>query len=103
MPLFIDLFAHQKQNAPTNMLIFCFKINTNTNSVAYFEATNFFGLKESYYISLHVDYDLDFRVLIHDLNYPKRDEILKQFTAFTFQLHEAGINFWIIRLETHLL
>ena len=36
---------------------------------------------------------MDFRVLIHDLNYPKRDEILKQFTAFTFQLHEAGINF----------
>ena len=61
--------------------------------VAYFEATNFFGLKESYYISLQVDYDLDFRVLIHHLNYPNRDEILKQFTAFTFLLHESDINF----------
>ena len=61
--------------------------------VAYFEATNVFGLKESYYISLQVDYDLDFRVLIHDLDYPNRNEILKQFTAFTFSLHEAGINF----------
>jgi hypothetical protein len=61
--------------------------------IAYFEATNFFGLKESYYISLQIDYDLDFRVLIHDLNYPNRDEILKQFTIFTFSLHEAGINF----------
>jgi hypothetical protein len=61
--------------------------------VAYFESSNFFGLKESYYVSLQVDYDLDFRVLIHDLSYPNRDVLLEQFTAFTFSLHEADINF----------
>ena len=61
--------------------------------VAYFEGFNFFGLKESYYISIQVKYDLDFRVLIHDLSYPNRNEILKQFTAFTFSIHEANINF----------
>lgn len=61
--------------------------------VAYFEETSALGLKRSFYISKHVDYDLDFRVLIHNLNYPNRDEILKQFTDFTFKLHENNINF----------
>lgn len=61
--------------------------------VAYFESGNIFGLKDSYYISLQVDYDLDFRVLIHDLNFPNRNEILKQFTSFTYELHKANINF----------
>ena len=51
------------------------------------------GLKESYYVSEFVDYDLDFRVLNHTPMYPNRDEILKQFAAFTFQLHENNINF----------
>jgi hypothetical protein len=61
--------------------------------IAYFETSSCLGLKQSYYISNHVDYDLDFRVLIHDLNYPDRTEILKQFSEFTFKLHENDINF----------
>jgi len=60
--------------------------------VAYFEQTGF-GLKESYYISRHMDYDFDFRVLNHNPKWPNREEILKQFAVFTFQLHESGINF----------
>jgi hypothetical protein len=52
-----------------------------------------FGLKESYYISKHLDYDFDFRVLNHHPKWPNREEILRQFAAFTFQLHENGINF----------
>lgn len=51
------------------------------------------GLKESYYISEQVDFDFDFRDLIHKPKYPNREEILKQFTAFCFQLHENNINF----------
>jgi hypothetical protein len=51
------------------------------------------GLKESYYISEHLDYDLDFRVLIHKPMYPNREEILKQFTRFCFKLHENQVNF----------
>ena len=61
--------------------------------IAYFETTSWLGLKQSYYISNHVDFDLDFRVLIHDLNYPDRNEILKQFSEFTFKLHENDVNF----------
>ncbi|MAZ71899.1 MAG: lipopolysaccharide kinase [Flavobacteriaceae bacterium] len=51
------------------------------------------GLKESYYISQHVDYDFDFRVLNHNPLWPNRAEILRQMAAFTFQLHEKEINF----------
>jgi len=51
------------------------------------------GLKESYYISEHLEYDLDFRVLIHNPKYPNREEILKQFTAFVFKMHENNVNF----------
>jgi hypothetical protein len=61
--------------------------------IAYFETFSWFGLKQSYYVSQHVTYDFDFRVLIHDLKIPNRFEILKQFTAFTFKLHEQKINF----------
>jgi hypothetical protein len=61
--------------------------------IAYFETFSWFGLKKSYYVSKHVDYDFDFRVLIHNLKLPNRVEILKQFTAFTFMLHEHNINF----------
>ncbi len=60
--------------------------------VAYYEAFSV-GLKESYYISLHLDYDFDFRKLIHNPNWNNREEILKQFASFTFNLHENGINF----------
>jgi len=61
--------------------------------IAYFESSSWFGLKQSYYVSQQVNYDFDFRVLIHDLKFPNRVEILKQFTAFTFKLHEQNVNF----------
>ena len=51
------------------------------------------GLKESYYISEQLDYDFDFRTLIHQPKFPKRKQILKQFTEFCFTLHENNVNF----------
>ncbi len=51
------------------------------------------GLRESFYVSEHLMYDLDFRTLNHNPTYPKRNEILRQMAAFTFKLHENGINF----------
>tara|TARA_B110000046_G_scaffold183964_1_gene221267 strand:+ start:11638 stop:12411 length:774 start_codon:yes stop_codon:yes gene_type:complete len=61
--------------------------------IAYFETSSWWGLKQSYYVSQHVSYDFDFRVLIHDLKLQNRVEILKQFTAFTFKLHQQNVNF----------
>lgn len=60
--------------------------------IAYAEHKNG-GLAESFYISAHLQYNLDFRVLNHNPLYPERDIILRQFAAFTFKLHEAGIEF----------
>lgn len=51
------------------------------------------GLRESFYVSEQIDYDFDFRVLIHNPDFENRNEILRQFTEFTFRLHEKGVNF----------
>lgn len=61
--------------------------------VAYVEEFSAFGLEDSYYVSMQVDYDFDFRVLIHKQEFPDRDAILRQFAAFTFKLHENKVNF----------
>ncbi len=61
--------------------------------VGFFQESSglFFG--KSYYLSEHLNYDLTYRDLIHDPKFPNRYEILRQFTQFTFQLHEQGIEF----------
>ncbi|MES2239037.1 MAG: lipopolysaccharide kinase InaA family protein [Bacteroidota bacterium] len=62
--------------------------------IAYIENRNGCGLlKDSYYISQQIDYDFTIRELIHDPLFPERNIILEQFAAFTFQMHEAKINF----------
>lgn len=61
--------------------------------IAYAEQKTAFFLLQSFYISEHLEYDLTFRELITDLNYPDRATILQQFTAFTYNLHINGIHF----------
>ncbi|MFK7748655.1 MAG: lipopolysaccharide kinase InaA family protein [Kordia sp.] len=61
--------------------------------IAYVENKTTFGLQESYYVSLHIDYDFDFRALIHDPLFENRRFILEQFAEFCFQLHEHNVNF----------
>lgn len=60
--------------------------------VAYFECGSAL-LSKSYYISEQLVADLTFRELTNDLNYPDHENILRQFTQFTFELHEKGIEF----------
>jgi hypothetical protein len=61
--------------------------------IAYFENYSWFGFKNSYYVSEHLQADLTFRELVLDPNYPDHENILRQFTKFTFDLHEKGIEF----------
>lgn len=61
--------------------------------IAYIERQTLFGLKESYYISKHIEYDFEFRILIHQPKFAERKKILQQFTDFTYKLHEANVNF----------
>ncbi|MDY0090873.1 MAG: lipopolysaccharide kinase InaA family protein [Flavobacteriaceae bacterium] len=61
--------------------------------IAYFENFDFAGLKDSYYISEHLHCDLTFRELVENVNYPDFDKILRQFTRFSYDLHQKGIDF----------
>lgn len=61
--------------------------------IAYSEQNCFLGLEKSYYISEHLEFDLMFRDLVENNNYPDRDIILKQFMSFCYKLHKNGIEF----------
>jgi hypothetical protein len=61
--------------------------------IAYIEDKSAVVLNDSYYICSHVNYDFTFRELIHDPLFPDRQNILEQFTEFTYRMHEARVNF----------
>ncbi|WP_245712031.1 lipopolysaccharide kinase InaA family protein [Flavobacterium gillisiae] len=61
--------------------------------LAYFEKFNSIGLRDSYYVSEHLEANLTFRELVEIPDYPDNENILRQFTKFTFDLHEKGIEF----------
>ncbi|MDM1297959.1 Kdo domain containing protein [Empedobacter falsenii] len=61
--------------------------------IAYVENSSTISFLKSYYFSELVTSEITFRELVLDISYLNRNEILKQFTKFTFDLHEAGIEF----------
>ncbi len=61
--------------------------------IAYAEQFLISGLGKSFYISEHLQCDLTYRELVEVPDYPDHDNILRQFVAFCFQLHEHGIEF----------
>lgn len=61
--------------------------------IAYIEKKSIFGLNESFYMSEQLDADLLFRELTTNNSYPQVELILKQFTQFSYNLHEKGIEF----------
>ncbi|AWK05244.1 Kdo domain containing protein [Flavobacterium crocinum] len=61
--------------------------------IAFLENFNFIGLRDSYYVSEHLVTELTYRELVEIPDYPDHDAILRQFTAFCFELHEKGVEF----------
>lgn len=61
--------------------------------IAYFENYDFIGLKDSYYVCEHLDCDLTYRELVEITEYPDHDKILRQFTQFSYHLHQKGVEF----------
>ena len=59
--------------------------------IAYKEVFDLIGIKDSHYVSENLQYDFDFNAL-YDENLPDRENILEQFTEFTFKLHEKGVH-----------
>lgn len=61
--------------------------------VAYAQEAGGLTFGKSYYVSEHLAYDLTYRELVTDPNYPDHEIILRAFTRFTFELHEKQIQF----------
>ncbi|NQX84321.1 MAG: Kdo domain containing protein [Flavobacteriaceae bacterium] len=61
--------------------------------IAYYESKAFFLFKKSFYISEHLDYQLTYRELIDEFDYPDHERILRAFVKFTYELHEKQILF----------
>ena len=61
--------------------------------IAFLENFNLVGLKDSYYASEHLATELTYRELVEIPDYSDHDNILRQFTKFTFDLHEKGVEF----------
>lgn len=61
--------------------------------IAYYEFTTPLLFKKSFYVSEHLKYDLTYRELTHNLDFPDHENILRAFTRFTYKLHELNINF----------
>lgn len=61
--------------------------------IAFYENHDLIGLKDSYYISEHLQADLTFRELVLIPDFADHENILRQFTKFSFELHEKGIEF----------
>jgi len=60
---------------------------------AFAENFDAIGLADSYYVSEHLKADLTFRELVEFPDFPERDKILRQFTQFSYLLHQKGIEF----------
>lgn len=61
--------------------------------ISFYENYDIIGLTNSYYLSEHLECDLTFRELVEIPDYPNHANILRQFTKFSFDLHEQGIEF----------
>lgn len=74
-----------------NKLIEC-GINT-PKPLSYIEFLKPLFLNKSFYITPQLKYDFTIRELVDNPNFKDFENIVRQFTQFTFNLHEKGINF----------
>ena len=61
--------------------------------IAYAEETAGLSFTHSYYVSEQLPYNLTYRELVQEKDYPEWEKILRAFTRFTYQLHEQGVEF----------
>lgn len=61
--------------------------------IAYVENTDWFGLRDSYYISEYLKADYTFRDMLKLEDAQIKEKIIRQFVAFTYKLHCAHIEF----------
>lgn len=61
--------------------------------IAYAEERDGVFLNKSFYISKHLQNDITYRTLVHDEDFPGRENIIRAFTRFTLELHNKDIQF----------
>jgi len=61
--------------------------------IAFQENHNPIGLTNSYYASIHQNHDFTFQRVIQKPELTDAENILRQFSRFTYDMHEAGIEF----------
>jgi len=65
-------------------------INT-PKPIGYIEFNSVLFFKESFYISEFFDYDFEIRAVLKDKNFEDRENILKKFIEFSYELHNKGV------------
>jgi len=65
-------------------------INTPT-PIAYAEFPSLLFFQESYYVSEFFDFDFEIRAVLADAQYEDRENILRGFVAFSYDLHNKGV------------
>lgn len=61
--------------------------------IAYYESNGFMGLKDSFYVSEHLENVVEFREVIQNMFFEDRENVIRKFTQFCYELHEKGIEF----------
>lgn len=61
--------------------------------IAYYESYGFIGLKDSFYVSEHLENVVEFREVIQNMFFEDRENVIRKFTQFCYELHEKGIEF----------
>jgi hypothetical protein len=59
--------------------------------IAYIEFINFGLFKKSFFISEYSDFDFDIRAVLFQENFNDKDNIIKQFIEFAFDMHNKNI------------
>lgn len=68
------------------------KLNINTpKPIGYIEFNSLFLFAQSFYVSDFFDYDFEIRAVFKDKNFEDRENILKEFIEFTYDLHNKGV------------
>ena len=63
------------------------------NPIAYLDNFDFIGLNDSYYVCEHLEDVFEFRALVQNEDFNKRESIIRQFVKFSYQMHQKGVEF----------
>jgi tRNA A-37 threonylcarbamoyl transferase component Bud32 len=59
--------------------------------IGFTEYSTLFTLQQSYFVSEFYNYDFEIRDVLNNKNFEDREQILKEFVYFSFDLHQKGV------------